>query len=321
MLISFAPIRLALTGLIAMTYLAAAQPAAQAAIQQPPGSRIKMDVPDTFEVSKLFSGFVVPVAGMSIVIAELPSARYDKIAAGLTDAALGKKGIKNVKRSKLNRQDDHLYLTGEQSHRGRLFEKHILLIKDSKSVAVVTANVQPSAFTDGFVTRKQIVDALTSAHFAAKAAPIIKQYKLGYLGPFKEAGKLSGTAILYTTDGSLQTPKPGVLRSLVIIAPSVDRVEVYDLKTFSEQALRSLGGYTDFKIESNEAKSVGGLKGAMVSATAKSTDKGSLVHVRQTVLGRKGGGYFRLLAIIQDADKDRLLADAEKLIASFSPTE
>ena len=45
------------------------------------------------------------------------------------------------------------------------------------------------------------------------------------------------------------------------------------------------------------------------------------MHVRQIMLGRKGGGYFRLLAIIQDADKDGLLADAEKLIASFSPTE
>ena len=43
--------------------------------------------------------------------------------------------------------------------------------------------------------------------------------------------------------------------------------------------------------------------------------------MRQVVLGRKGGGYFRLLAIIQDADKAVLLSEAEKVIDSFSPTE
>ncbi|MGI9411463.1 MAG: hypothetical protein ACR2OV_15395 [Hyphomicrobiaceae bacterium] len=321
MLAKFSPLRAIVLGLISIAFAAGQLLPASAAVQQPPGSRIKMDVPDTFEVSKLFSGFVVPIAGMSIVIAELPTTRYADIVKGFTDAALANKGITKVKRSKLGRKDEHLYLVGEQTHRGRVFKKFVLLIKDEETVAVITANVEPSTFADGFVNQKQIVDALTSAHFAEKPAPIIKQFELGHLGPFKQAGKLSGSAILYTTDGSLQPPNPGVSRSMLIIAPSVDRVEVRDLKSFSERALRSLGGYAGFKIESNASKSLGGLEGAAISATAKSSDNGEAVHLRQVVLGRKGGGYFRLLAIIRDADKAALLSETEKVIESFSPTE
>ena len=92
--------------------------AAVAAVKQPPGSRIKMDVPETFEVSKLFSGFIYPAAGVSIVIAELPTDRYDQVVAGFTDDALAKKGITGIKRSQLKRSDKHVYFTGEQTNRG-----------------------------------------------------------------------------------------------------------------------------------------------------------------------------------------------------------
>ena len=321
MLAQFIPLRSAVIGLLTMACLVVSPASAGASVQQPPGSRITMDVPDNFEVSKLFSGFIVPVAGMSMVIAELPTTRYDEIAAGFNDAALAKKGITKVKRGKLDRTDEHLYLTGEQTHNGRVFAKFLLLIKDAKSVAIITANVPPRSFIDGFVSRKQIVDAMTSARFTAKAAPIIKQFKLGHLGPFKEAGKLSGSAILYTTDGSLQPPQRGVSRSMIIIGPSLDRVELRDLKAFSENALRNLGGHAGFKIESNAPRSLGGLEGAAISATATSSQNNELVHLRQIVLGRKGGGYYRLLAIIRDADKAALLAESEKVFASFAPVE
>ena len=73
MLAKFTPLRAIVLGFISIAFAAAQLLPAGAAVQQPPGSRIKMDVPDTFEVSKLFSGFVVPIAGMSIVIVELPT--------------------------------------------------------------------------------------------------------------------------------------------------------------------------------------------------------------------------------------------------------
>ncbi len=98
-------------------------------------------MPDGFEISKLFSGFMHPNARASIVIAELPTTQYDQIVAGMSDEALAKKGIENVKRGKLDRKDEHHYMTGLQRARGMEVDKFILLIKDDKGVGVITANV------------------------------------------------------------------------------------------------------------------------------------------------------------------------------------
>ena len=293
--------------------------AAVAVVQQPPGSRITMDVPDTFEVSKLFSGFIYPAAGVSIVIAELPTDRYDQVVAGFTDDALAQKGITAVKRSQLKRSDKHVYFIGEQTNRGRRYRKHVLLMSDKRTVGVITVNVPLGDSVGGFVTPEQITAALNSASFTDKAAPIIKQFKLGYLGPFKEAGKLVGSAILYTTDGQLRPSKPNEKRSLVIVAPSVDRVSVSDLSEFSERAMRSIGGYTNLKIVANNAVEIGGLKGAEVAATATSSSSKAAVQLRQLVLARTNGGYFRLLAIIQDDEADKLLPEVDKLFKGFQP--
>ena len=292
---------------------------ALAAMKQPPGSRIKMDVPDTFEVSKLFSGFLYPAAGVSIVIAELPTKSYDRVVAGFTDKALGKKGITDVKRSKLKRTDKHLYFTGKQTNRGHRFLKHVLLTSDDRSVAVITVNVPIGSGVEGFIKTEEIITALNSATFTDKAAPIIKQFKLEYLGPFKEAGKLVGSAILYTTDGQLRASKPGEARSMIVIAPSVDRIAVNNIPAFSERAMRSITGYSNLKIVANSTVEIAGLKGAQVAATAVSTQSKQPVELRQVVLSRPKGGYFRILAIIQQAEAEKLLPETDKLIKGFAP--
>lgn len=292
---------------------------ASADVRQPPGSRVQMDVPANFETSKLFSGFVLPIARTSIVIAELPTNRLDQLKASLTDEALGEKGIKGIQRRKLKRDDDHVYLVGKQVVRGNTFSKHVLLIKDDKSVAVITFNIPQDAVTDGFVTQDIIDKAFVTAAFTAKPAPIVKQFSLGYLGPFKEAGKLMGSAILYSTDGKLVPKVKGIQRSVVIIAPSVDRVRVNDLKGFSERALQSVGGFTNLKLAETKGVTIAGLNGARSEATAVSSGDKSPVSLLQIVLDKPKGGYFRLLAIIRDSEKAKLMPDVEKLIASFKP--
>ena len=311
--------RFCLGCLVAVLTLIGSHWTAAADMRQPPGSRVKMDVPGNFETSKLFSGFVLPVARTSIVIAELPTNRLDQLKAGLTDAALAKKGIKDIIRAKLKRDDDHVYLVGKQTARGAVFNKYVLLIKDGKSVAVITFNVPEDAIKDGFVTQEIVEKVFTSASFTAKAAPIIKQFSLGYLGAFKEAGKLMGSAIMYSTDGQLVPKVKGIQRSVVIIAPSVDRVRVHDLKGFSERALKSVGGFTNVKLAETKGVTIAGLNGAKSEATAVSSSDKTFVSLVQVVLDRPKGGYYRLLAILRDSEKAKLMPDVEKLIASFKP--
>ena len=284
-----------------------------------PGSRVLIAVPAGFEVSRLFSGFLHPNARASIVIAELPTDRFDEIVAGMSDAALARKGIRDVARSKLERGDEHHFMTGTQSARGMEVDKFILLIKDEKGMGLVTANVPKSAITDGDLTREAVLAALASATLTDETAPIIKQFTLPDLGPFKEAGKIMGSAVLYSLDGVLAPKEKGKTRSVLIIAPSIDRMDIsnIDLKAFSQRALESLGGYEQMAPTSASDVTVDAMKGSRQAATAVAADSKTPVTLDQMILVRRNGGYFRLLAILREDEAGALTGDVERIFTGF----
>ncbi len=315
-------LRSARTGLLAcvLIIIAGAGSIAQAEPRQPPGSRIAMDLPKEFEFAKLFSGFVFPGAGISVVLTELAGAPYDKVVAGMTDAALAKRGFSNIVRGKLKRNDTYTYFTADQAARGQTFRKYVLVIHDARGVGVITLNAPLTSETGGFMKDQEIRTALAGAALKEKTAPIIKQFTIGQPGPFKEAGKLMGSAVLYSTDGRLAPPKPGQTRSVLIVAPSVDRLPVDDAGELSKQALRALGGYRDLKMAATETVTVGGLTGSKLQATAISTSDNVSVNLSQIILPREGGGYFRLLAVIKEAESAKLSEAAATFFESFTPT-
>lgn len=294
---------------------------ASADFQQPPGSRIQMAPPEGFEVSKLFSGFIHPVAGASIVIAELPPGQFDKIKAGFTDAALAEKGLANVARSQLQRPDQHFYFTATQALREQEYTKFVMMIADSKATAVITVNVPTSSLTDGFVKRDAVAVTLQTAKFTEKAAPIVKPFSLSYLGPFKEAGKLSGPAILYTEDGSLQAATPGQTRNVLIVAPSLDKFVVTELSGFAELAVHNLGGFGEITVVKKSDVQIAGLEGVRIDAKGKAVSDQTDVTIHQVILKRNGGGYFRLVSIARAADATRLTPEIDKVFASFEPVQ
>lgn len=309
---------LALLGVLMLSFALSAGPAFAKATKAP-GSRISIAVPDGFEISKLFSGFMHPNARASIVIAELPTTQYDQIVAGMSDEALAKKGIGSVKRGKLERADKHLFMTGLQRARGLEVDKFILIIKDDKGVGVITANVPKSAVTDGDLTHGDVRQALASAVFTDKTAPIIKQFTLPDLGPLKEAGRIMGSAVLYSLDGVLAPKERGKTRSVLIVAPSIDRMDIsnIDLKAFSDRALKSLGGYDTLEPAPAEDATVDDMKGVQQAATAVSQSSGTAVRLRQMILVRRGGGYFRLLAILREDEAAQLSGDIDRIFKGF----
>ena len=308
----------AFLALAAAAHLAGVAPTLAEAVKAP-GSRIAIAVPAGFEVSKLFSGFLHPNARASIVIAELPTDRFDEIMAGMTDEALAGKGIKDITRGKLERGDDHHFMTGTQNARGMDVDKFILLIKDEKGVGVVTANVPKSAITDGDLTREAVLAALASATLTDETAPIVKQFTLPDLGPFKEAGKIMGSAVLYSLDGVLAPKEKGKTRSVLIIAPSIDRMDIsnIDLKAFSQRALESLGGYEQMAPTSASDVTVDAMKGSRQAATAVAADSKTPVTLDQLILVRRKGGYFRLLAILREDEAGALTGDVERIFSGF----
>ncbi len=180
-----------------------------------------------------------------------------------------------------------------------------------------------SAITDGELTLADVRKALESAAFTDQTAPIIKQFTLPDLGAFKEAGKIMGSAVLYSLDGVLTPNEQGKTRSVLIIAPSLDRMDVssIDLKAFSERALNNLGGFDNLAVKPAEDATVDAMKGVRQTATAVSQSGGSAVNIDQLIMLRRGGGYFRLLAILRADETAQLKGDVDRIFQGFKAVE
>ena len=299
---------------LAVASIAASSTDAAAVRMQAPGSRVSMDLPEKFKSSPLFAGFMEVISSAAVITRELPADAHEKVVAGFSAEALGKKGITGVKVGKLERTGSYFYVTGEQKHSRALFAKSILVIRDDKNTAVITFNVPKGAFASGALKREQVITALTSVRLEAAAAPSRDLFKLGYLGPFSLTGQPTGTSRIYTIKDD-KGPKDA--RDIMMISPSINRLPVRDIGEFSKYALTSLTKNQGLKIQSTKDVRIDGMVGQQITATAKRGAGKTPVLIRQIILLPKNGGYFRLLAISRAAEETRLGAEIEKVFGSF----
>lgn len=290
----------------------------QAKTMQAPGSRVSLDLPENFKSSPLFAGFMEIISSAAIIMLELPPEAYDKVKAGFTPEALGAKDITNVKIGKLERSDDHVYVTGEQKHPRAVFEKHILVLKDDKNTAVLTFNVPKGSITNGSIKRDDVVKALTSAKLEAEAAPSRDLFKLGYLGPFEQTGAPTGTSRIFAETAD---KGPKATRNIMVIAPSLNRLPIKSIKEFSQYAIENLKGSETLAVQSTKDLRIDNMAGHQITATATRGDEKTPVIIRQLILLPAPGGYFRMLTITKAADEARLAPEIDKIFASFKATD
>lgn len=301
-----------------------ATPASLAAKElKAPGSRVRIDLPNAYQVSNLFQGFIHPVADISIFVIETPATAYGVLAASLTPEKLAKKGLIDIKKGTLARKDDYVYYTAAQNHAQGTFFRHMLLIHNKTHAALITANVPKALMDKAIVDPAHVPAALATVHLDQDAAPSNDPYAIAYLGSFKEAGRLRGQSKLYTQDGSIIPPKQGAVRNALIVAASINQLPVKDLKELAKRAWASLPGYQGLEATSEKPVTIGGLEGFQISGTAtrpKPDGNGSVpLFVKHVLLKRPAGGYFRMIAIGKKADESTLAPEFEKIIASFKP--
>ncbi|MBU2531708.1 MAG: hypothetical protein KKB37_03130 [Alphaproteobacteria bacterium] len=307
-----------LTSLLALGALCAAALPASAKVMQAPGTRVSIDLPENFKSSPIFAGFMEIISSAAVIVLEMPPEAYGQVVAGFTPEALSGKGIVNVRMTKLARPDDHIFLTGQQKHRGALFEKFILITKDDKNTAVVSFNVPEGSLTNGSLAREDVIKAMTSARLEAEAAPSKDLFKLGFTGQFELVGRPIGTSRIYAEKNE-QGPKD--TRNVIAIAPSLNRLPVDDLNEFSKVALDSMNNNKDLTVKASKPLKIDGMRAHLLTATAKRGAADTPVIIRQVILTPESGGYFRILAVIKESDEARLGPDVEKLIASFKATD
>lgn len=291
---------------------------ADASPQQAPNSRVVLDLPAGYTPSPLYSGFQNDELGVSYVIMEAPITAYDDIKAGFVSTELAKRGLTDAEPGTLNRVGDYVYMRARQKSPAGTYSKFFVVFRTSDQTVLVSVNVPAGAIDKGTVTPGDIEKVLSAATTTDKV--VVKSlYSLDYLGPFKEAGAFVGTSRLYTLDGRMEPERKGEQRSIVIVAPSLDKRIVPDAEQLARSLIGSLAGYKDIVPGAPRRISVGGLDGIEIEADAVDTGEGRKMRLYQALLPVKDGGYFRIIGIATAADAERLAPEFLKIARSFQP--
>lgn len=289
---------------------------ADTSLRQAPNSRVAMVLPPAFQPARLYSGFEDERNGISFVIFEAPAAAFDEMRTAFTPESLAARGLTDGRAGRLKRNDEHIYMQARQSSPAGIYSKFFVLFRTGDQTVLVTANVPERALETHATNAETIESALASAVTVA-VTDIKELYRFGYLGPFKEAGRVAGTSKLYTPDGRLEPERKGLSRPALIVAPSIDKRPVGDVATTAKALLQTLAGYRDISIGIPEPVTVSGLKGVSLQGEAKDAQSGAEIVIHQVLLVAHDGGYYRLVGLVPKADAERLLPELQRITQSF----
>lgn len=284
--------------------------------EQAPNSRVALSLPAGYAPAKLYSGFENEQQGISFVILEAPHHAYPEMAAGFTPENLAKRGITDGVRGELPRQGNYVYMRARQNSPAGRYAKYFVLFQTDDQTVLVSANVPEKALDDAGTTGKLVEQSLASATTVPVAA-IKELYKLGYLGPFKEAGRVAGTSKLFTLDGRVEPEQKGKPRAAVIVAPSIDKRPLGDLEATAKSLLKALAGYREITHGAPQAVEISGLRGVVLEAKAIDQQTGGNTVIHQTLLAATDGGYYRIVAIAPEEQSEAMLREFQKIAQSL----
>ncbi len=290
---------------------------AHARAQQAPSSRIVLDLPDGYEPATLFSGFTSEALGVSFVVVELPEKAFPELEAGMTPEVLAAKGIVRAKREKLQRADAHIYMQAEQTSQAGRFAKFFVVFRERAVTALITANVQMASLETGAVKAADIEKVLASARVADVAAAAPALFKLAYLGPFKPASQMLGTARMFTVDGRSGPTEKAAGKPMLVVAPSLDHRWIARPREYAEGLIQGLPGLTEARITERRLITVGDLDGVEMIGVARDRESGLEVAVYQTLLLTKPGGYFRIFGQVAADKSAEFLAEFRRVAEGF----
>lgn len=288
-----------------------------ARITQAPNSRVSMMLPPTFQPSKLYSGFEDQNRGISIVILEVPRLAYNEMKNSLTPERLATQGVSDSQLGQLARQGDYVYMQARQSSAAGKFAKFFILFPTADQTVLISVNVPIKALEADNAVVDEIEQALASAQ-TVPTAQIKELFKLNYLGPFKEAGRVAGSSKLYSLDGRLEPEYKGMSRPVLIVAPSIDKRPITDINAAAKAMIKSLPQYKDMAVEDPEPVTISGMNGVSLKATALDLSSGMPVVIYQVLLVARDGGYYRLIGLIPETDAERLLPEVVRISQSFA---
>lgn len=287
--------------------------------QSPDGGRVAIELDEAFTPSEQFSGFVDMSTGASFAVVELPAEAYDKLKAiPDSEETLAKEGFGGTEKAELKgREGTYIYLVGPQKTPAGDVTKFVLMFKESDATGLIVANVPKAAMDAGKYSREGIEASLVTATVREAPDPNAP-FQFGYLGPFKEAFDHGGMTKAYNLSGS--KPRPGenqLVKETMLMVSSSIHGDVIDVKAQANKSFMELGGMKERHIDEEKEVEIGDLKGHEITGEVTDAESGEKIAIRLVLLSGKPFGTFMLLGSVPAADKQKMMTEIEKVMASF----
>ncbi len=312
--------RLALSSVVvaAFALLAPVSDAEAEFRQAPDGGRIAVDLGDAFTPSDRFSGFVDKSTGASFAVIELPADAYEKLKT-IADSkeALAKEGFGGTEKAELkDREGTFIYLAGEQKTPAGDVAKFVLMFTESDVTGVIVVNVPRTAIDAGTYSREGI-EAILATVLVRDAPDPSALFRFGYMGPFRKAFDHGGMTKAYNLSGAQPGGQNHLLKEAMLMVSSSIHGEAIDVKAEANKSFMELGGMKERHISDEKAVEIGGLKGHQIIGEVTDAESGDKIAIRLVLLSAKPFGTFLLLGSVPAADKQKMMPQVEKVIASF----
>jgi hypothetical protein len=295
---------------------------AQAAFRQLPDGRIAIDLSPAFARSDRFPGFADKSTGASFAVVDLPANAYDKLKT-IPDSqeALANEGFSGTEKAELpGRKGTFFYLVGKQKAPGGDVTKFVLIFAESDVTGVIVVTVPQAAIDAGTYSRESI-EAILSTATVRETPPTASSelFLFGYLGPFKEAFDHGGMTKAYSISGAQAHPGENrLIKEPMLMVSSSIHGDAIDAKAEAYKTFAQLGGIKERRIDVEKEMKIGDLNGYQINGEVTDAASGNKIAIDLVLLTAKPFGYFIFLGSIPVADKEKMLPEIEKVIASFA---
>jgi hypothetical protein len=273
----------------------------------PVGSHIGMVPPPGMTPSATFPGFEDRDRKAAILLNQVPGHAYEQFLKAMSAGAINLPGVSNAKRELMLTDGGAAHLVvGDQEAEGVKFRKWLMITRrnitdgdaDLAFSFVVTAQVPEDA--SEIYTEEMMRKALGTVALRALIPP---EEILGHL-PFRvtERAKFEGVRLLAPGRAIMLTEQSGVRdipsnEPLVMVsvgsgAPS----QAGERASFAQNILRSIQGFENLRVISQEPMRIGGLPGYEIRLEGQSAGNNTDVVIVQCM--RFGvGGFIRVVGI------------------------
>ena len=216
------------------------------------------------------------------------------------------------------REGRFIYLVGKQKTSAGEVTKFVLIFTEDDVTGVIVANVPQPAIDDGTYSRDSIEAMLLTATIQKAETDAPELFRFSYLGAFRQAYDHGGMTKAYNISGAKPSSgKNRLVKEPLLLVSSSLHGDAMDAKTQATKSFTELGGMKERQIDNQKEVTIGDLKGYQISGEATDAESGDKIAIQLVFLSGEPLGYFMLLGSVPVADREKMMPEIEKVIASF----